>query len=291
MEMWFWLALASAVTGGIGAFTHKVAAVWNVDITVLNTYSSVISATILFCCTWYFAGFDSFWTLSTVIAFVGATTYLFTLILKVESLREIDSAIFFPLYKVSGPLFAIILGIIFFSESFSRTEWLGLTFSLLVPLLLITRSENTRQKNLYRGIYILLVASVVGSISIALFKYGTDITQNVWLYLLVSDLFLAFSSVLVLLRKYKSGTVLHMKSETTPRSLKLVGVMGLAQASGAATIIFAFSVGGTLGIVYTINSLYILIPIVLSIIFYNEHWNLRKAVAILLSVMALALLQ
>jgi drug/metabolite transporter (DMT)-like permease len=291
MEIWFYLALASAVAGGIGAFTSKVVAVRNADIAVLNTYASVISAAILFCCTWYFAGFASFWALSTVVAFVGAATYLFTLILKVSSLREIDSAIFFPLYKVSGPLFAIILGIIFFSESFSRTEWMGLTFSLLVPLMLITRSENMRQKNLARGIYLLLAAAVIGSISIALFKYGTDITHNVWLYLLVSDLFLAFSSVLVLLRKYKSGTLAHMKSETTPQSLKLVGVMGLAQASGAATMIFAFAAGGALGIVYTINSLYILIPIILSIIFYNEHWNLRKAIAILLSMVALALLR
>ncbi len=54
--------------------------------------------------------------------------------------------------------------------------------------------------------------------------------------------------------------------------------------------LLAFIYGGPLGIVYTINSLYILPPIILAIIFYGEHWNLRKAVAIILSLVALALL-
>jgi uncharacterized membrane protein len=54
--------------------------------------------------------------------------------------------------------------------------------------------------------------------------------------------------------------------------------------------LLAFIYGGPLGIVYTINSLYILLPIILAIIFYGEHWNVRKAVAIILSVLALALL-
>ena len=55
--------------------------------------------------------------------------------------------------------------------------------------------------------------------------------------------------------------------------------------------VYAYSLGGSLGIVYTINSLYILIPITLSIMFYNEHWNLRKVTAIALSIAALWLLK
>ena len=55
-------------------------------------------------------------------------------------------------------------------------------------------------------------------------------------------------------------------------------------------MLFAFSVGGTLAVVQTIHSMYILIPIVLAIIFYNEYWNLQKAAAIVLSVVSLAFL-
>lgn len=289
MEIWFWLAIGSAISGGIGAFTHKVAANNNYDISVLNVFASAISALILLCLTWYFAGFSYLIHLSTVLAFGGAFAYMITLILKVESLKEIDSAIFFPLYKVAGPLFAVLFGIILFSESFTKAEWLGLVFSISVPLLLITKAEDARQSNLKRGVYTLLIAAVFSSISVALYKYGTDITKNVWLYLFIGDLFLGLSSLLFLLRKHKTETLRHIRTEINPKSLRLISVMSLAQAVGVATLIFAFNTGGTLGIVYTINSLYILTPIILSIIIYKEHWNLRKAVAIVLSVIALAL--
>ena len=50
-------------------------------------------------------------------------------------------------------------------------------------------------------------------------------------------------------------------------------------------------VDGSLGVVYAIQSLYILIPIILSIVIYKEHWNVRKIFAIILSLAALAFLR
>lgn len=55
-------------------------------------------------------------------------------------------------------------------------------------------------------------------------------------------------------------------------------------------ILFAYTIGGGLAVVHTILSLYIIITIVLSIIFYNEHWNLQKIAAVTLSIAALGLL-
>jgi drug/metabolite transporter (DMT)-like permease len=290
MEYWFWLAIISALVAGVGSFTHKVAVMRKHDIAVLSVYSSVISGIILFFCTLYFAGFNHFWEISTIVAFVGAVTYLMTLILKIESLKLIDTIVFFPVYKLCGPLFAILLGIVFFKESFSSIEWAGLVLSLCVPLLLITKAENLRQKNLRLGLYLLFTAAVIGSLSIALFKYGTDITNNVWLYLLVSEMFTVVSACLLLAKRHKGFALNFFKTESSPTALKLVLIMGITQSLAAITIIFAFVEGGTLGIVYTIHSLYILIPIVLSVIFYNEHWNVQKAVAIALSIVAVGLL-
>ena len=54
--------------------------------------------------------------------------------------------------------------------------------------------------------------------------------------------------------------------------------------------LYALSYGGPVAIVYTVTAMYILIPIVLAIIFYNEHWNTQKVIAIIISVAALALL-
>jgi len=69
-----------------------------------------------------------------------------------------------------------------------------------------------------------------------------------------------------------------------------VVLMGILQSCSFLFIMLAFA-EGTLSIVYTVQSLYILIPIILSIIIYKEHWNARKVVAIILSIAALALLK
>jgi uncharacterized membrane protein len=55
-------------------------------------------------------------------------------------------------------------------------------------------------------------------------------------------------------------------------------------------MLFAFSEGGSLSVVQTIHSMYILIPIVLAVIFFKEHMNWQKVVAIVFSVVSLAFL-
>jgi drug/metabolite transporter (DMT)-like permease len=291
MELWFLLAIGSALTSGIGSFTHKVAAEKNHDIAVLSVYASLISAFILLCCTLYFAGLSHFWEFSTIIALVASITTLATLILKIKSLRLIDAAIFFPLYKVCGPLLTVLLGIVAFRETFTVLEWIGLGITLSVPLLLISRSESSRQKNLLLGLQILILASITAAISTGLSKYGTGITNNLWLFLFISEVFTVGSAFLLLLQKHRTATFTFFKTESSPAALWLVLVMGVTQSLGFMTIMFAFASGGTLAIVYTISSLYILVPIILSILVYKEHWNVRKAVALALSIAALALLR
>jgi len=72
--------------------------------------------------------------------------------------------------------------------------------------------------------------------------------------------------------------------------IKLSIISGVFQFAGFAFMILGFKAGGPLAIVYTVNSFYILIPIILSVIIYKEHFNLRKALAIGLSIVALAFL-
>ena len=48
---------------------------------------------------------------------------------------------------------------------------------------------------------------------------------------------------------------------------------------------------GLVSIVFTVQSLYILIPIILSIIIYKEHINTQKIIAIILSIVAIVFFQ
>lgn len=290
LELWFVLAIASAFAGGISSFLYKVAAKEKVDIVLLSFFGALISSVWLLIVIVLFSDFSNFWHPMLIFAGLTAVTYLITNVMKVKSLENIDATIFFPLYKVFGPGLVIILGITFFGETFTSTEWTGLVLSLFIPLLLISKSEDGRQENLKLGLVWLAVAVVMGAISAGFWKHGADIAPNTWMYILVGELFMIPFAFLTLYRKHRKNLFEKIVEVKQTKFLKILVVYSTMNVIAASVFIFAFTLGGPLGIVYTINSLYILIPIILAIIFYNEHWNMRKAVAIILSVLALALL-
>ena len=161
----------------------------------------------------------------------------------------------------------------------------------MVPILLVSRLEHTRQNNLTLGLVLTAVSAVIAAIAAGLQKFSTDIQASpLWILAMISLGILASIAIQYWLR-HRSKVI---KSLTEHHSTGVVHVALLRTVfagSGFFLTILAFVYGGPLGIVYTINSLYILPPIILAIIFYGEHWNARKAVAIGLSILALALLQ
>jgi uncharacterized membrane protein len=56
-----------------------------------------------------------------------------------------------------------------------------------------------------------------------------------------------------------------------------------------AFMTFQKALTGNLAVVFTINSFSILIPIILSIIFYKDHFNKKKAFVIALSIVSIIL--
>lgn len=288
LETWFILAVTSAVAGGVSSFLYKIAAKERIDIVLLSFCSAVIGTILLFIALALFSDFSGFWHPMLIFALLTVTTYLITNITKVKSLENIDSAIFFPLYKVFGPGLVVVFSIVIFSEAFSVYEWVGLILSFMIPLLLITKAEDIRQINLKTGLIWLGISVLVGSISAVFWKQGADLAPNTWMYIFVGELFMIPIAFAALYKKYKGGFVHQFNTVRRGSFIKVLMVSSIANTIGAGVFVFALTTGGTLGIVYTINSLYILIPIVLSIIFYKEHWNIRKVVAIILSVVALS---
>ena len=170
-------------------------------------------------------------------------------------------------------------------------EWIGLVVGLLVPLVLITPAENSRQQNLSMGLVLVLITAVLSALTAVAGKYAIDASVPVFTTLLLTVVGLAAGSVgLIIYRQGIHGIQEMVRSETSPLLLQIALTRAIPISFGVWTMLFAFSQGGTLSVVQTIHSMYILIPIILAIIFYNEHWNWQKATAILLSVASLALL-
>lgn len=290
MELWFWAAVGGGVFAGVSNFYFKQAAARGYSAELFSLYSGVVSVISIFgLLLVYPVNIKNGWIV--LVAFLAGCIAGNTNIFKVLALRYIDSTIYFPIYKLIAPLLAIVFGIAFFNESFSRIEWLGMILGLLVPLMLITPSEKKRQNNLALGLVLVVVTAFSSAASAALNKFATDSGMAVLAVLL-------FASIGVFV-----GTATHMIHRKGIRSLKqtiysetskslLTGsaLRAILITTSFGLMLYAFALGGTLAIVQTIHSMYILIPIVLSIIFYNEHWNAQKVAAIVLSIAALALL-
>ncbi len=290
LELWFVLALSSTLAGGIAAFVYKVASVHHVNGTLVASYSGFVSALIMSVFFIYQGDYSHLWHPMVIFAALASATFFMTQLLKIEGMKHIDTAIFYPIYKVIGPLGAILIGLVFFGEQFTNLELVGLGLSVLVRIMLITKAEHARQNGLIKGLWLVSLCAIISAVSISLTKEGADVAVNIWGYILMGEFFMGLTGVILLLFKFKTRSLSVVRNETNSKVIQLSVLLGLMHALGAYTMVFAFYHQGPLAIVYTINSLYILIPIILSIIIYKEHWNARKVVAIILSIAALALL-
>ena len=291
MELWFWAAVIAAVMSGLGNYIFKIAAQRNYSSEMFSLYGGLISVIVTVPAAILVSGIGDIGWVSFTIAFSAGVVAATAGITKVYALRHIDTTIFFPLYKLISPLLAIVFGLMFFGERFSTLEWIGLCLGLTVPLMLITTSEKKRQSNLVSGLTLMFIGAIISAISAAMHKYSIDLWNNAWWLLVAVSAGIFLGSVISMWWKNGvSNFVKSVKEGTSLPAFRLAFTRSIIMCIAVWMSLYALGNGGTLAVVHTIVSMYILIPIVLAIIFYNEHWNVQKVIAIMLSVASLALL-
>ncbi len=202
---------------------------------------------------------------------------------RLEALKYIDSVIYFPINKVLGPVLVVIGAVFLFGEALSTQQYIGIGLSLMVPLLLIGAGEHTRQNNLRGGLIYVVVSTALTSINVILTKEALLLTSDIMFIVVMSQIAgVVFSGILMLKQRRTIG---HLG----PRDVLLGFLLGVLGLASYYTLLVAFSTG-LLSIVYVIHAHYILIPIVLSVWWYKEHINLRKAVAVVVSCLAITVL-
>lgn len=291
MELWFVAAIISVLGVGIHSYTHKVASVRGYNSALISSYGMGISSALMFLTAFLLDGSQTVSLLMFGTALTTGVVYLIGSNLRIDALRCLDATIALPIHKIVSPLVAILLGVFFLQEGFTFYEWFGLGMSMLIPALLISRHEKGRQKNLFKGLILISLSSFAAAIVAFLNKVGADLFVSVLFFGAVTNSLGTAIGVLQYRLRKKNTVGIEEVHHFDSRMLRLVFFGSIAQYIGFSSFLLAFDLGGSLGIVYTINSLYILIPIILSIIIYKEHWNVRKIIAIVLSVAALALLK
>jgi drug/metabolite transporter (DMT)-like permease len=279
----FWAILAMLLAG-MHIFMNKIVAHEKRDAAVNGLFSYGVPA-LFGAIMLVWSGIPSDWFYISLIAAVAGGSHAIGSMFRITALKYIDTAIFFPIYKIIQPTVIIAAGVIWFHEVLSPLQWFGIICGMSVPLMLINRTENTRQLDLRKGLTFLMVTVGFTALGIALSKIGAE-SENLIFFLFASQFVGALISVPLIIKNTE-----HIRHALHPKGRDVfLGVLtGLFQFLSFYALLVAFSTG-YLSIVFTIHAHYILIPIFLSVWFYKEHMDLRKFAAVVLSVVAIGLL-
>jgi drug/metabolite transporter (DMT)-like permease len=291
MELWFIAALFAAIIGGISNFFFKVAAKKGHSSELFMLVSGLCSVVLVGLALLVFPEPLLESKILAIVVFIAGFAAAFAGIMKVYALRYIDSTIYFPLLKLLAPALTIAAGTALFGEIFSPLEWFGMLIGLTVPLLLINRSENLRQSNLTLGLIFVLVTSLISAAVAIINNYAIDAGLPILTVLFFTVLGVFSGSVSSFVLKHGvRGLNASFKQHYSQELLQAAVFRSAGAVVSVGLINYAYTVGGTLSVVQVIYSMYILVTVVLAIIFFKEHWNLQKALAIVLSVVSLAFL-
>ena len=288
METWILFALASAVAAGLHNFMFKIVVERNYDPNLINGFWYIFGVILMWIYllhlinNWLiFSSFELFFV--SVLAFFNSLFFNLSILTRVESMRNIDTVIFFPLYKTFWPILITCISIFIFRESLAFKEILWIVIWICVPLLLITKTENRRQKNLYYWVVMMLVTVILSAISASTAKTAAFQWQSIDLYVFLTFLFWMILSFITYKIQWTKRRTRFQNKDIWKFCLTL-GVFHIA-----SFVFFAKALVWNFAIVFTINSFSILIPIILSIIFYWEHFNLKKWIVIALSIVSILL--
>lgn len=284
METWLFYAVASIFFAGIYQFQIKVASHRHYNPSMVTWYWYL---------TWAILSFIFLiieWIklqdiqIIALFALINVFFYFLSTLTRMESMKNIDSVIFFPVFKTISPILVTLASFFIFSEALTLRELIWIILWIAVPLLLVTTHENKRQINLKKGIIYLLISSFFVLISTIVIKHVNVLELNISLFVFLTMLFWYFVSVF-------SFKGLSKKSQEKKYITKNILPYGIFMwiFHYLSFYFFTKALSGNLAIVFTINSFAILIPIILSIIFYKDHFNLKKAFVILLSIISVIL--
>ncbi len=272
-------AIISAVLAWLASFLIKVSAEKDHNPFLFTTYSffSIAFFSFVF---YLFSGIyvDRIFVV-LLLWMIMWTSYLILWISKIEALKQIDSIIYFPIYKVSSTIWAVIVWLYFFHENLNINETIWIILWLLVPIILINKKEKIKQKDLLKWILFCLLSWFFAVITIIISKLINIYNLNLYFYLFVWWFAWGVLSLLQYNRDKDKKTMSTSK-------IKRWAILNWLLIS-IWSVFFVKALSWNLAVTYTINSFSILIPIILSIFFYEERLNLRKIIALILTILSI----
>jgi drug/metabolite transporter (DMT)-like permease len=274
---WFIITVLATLIYGTMNFSYKIAASAGCSSNrVLNAASltvSLISLTIILF-NYNITYFDNTGKI-ILFALINGTFFGIGNLSKQNALKHIPANLAFPISKLNA-VFVIIISIFIFSEEPNMSQYIGIFFSFVILFILQgSRGFNNEKisiKNI--GFLFALLSAVCTAISITTGKIAAS-EVNKLTYICLSY-FIVFIYTTIIIKK---------KIVTTNPKIKYKGIKfgifaGILNFTGYYFLLIAFE-KGKLAVIQGIFSTSIMIPIILSVIFFKEKFDLRKVLILI----------
>jgi len=287
---WLAWALASTLFYGINAFLlHRLIRQQGDALTALVVSPAVVTliAAVMLSMSAIPEISDSLWLLALFAILQGGLFYLTIESRSYAMALGLPSTILYPIIK-SGTLFVIVISAFLFDELqllLQPRRLAGILLIMLSVVLLLQWTKNNVSSGYSRGIAFALLATFTSIGATLAPKYVIEFQQemNIFVFILISNLFTTLLS---------SIRFSYRREAPMPDAKKrgaITGIwLGITSFAGFAAFLKAIHLG-PLSIVAAVSSLYILIPIVLSVILHKEPWRARSQVALFLSLLGIVL--
>ncbi len=288
IDTWFAWAVISTILFGIHSFLYQKLIKDGGDTLVAQMVGPIvlvmISTAILLISGEMIA--ERPWVVA-LIAVLQGVLFFFTTLCRVEALTiGIPAQLLFPIIKSSTPL-VVILSCFIFDEWFILAQprrLVGVVLALGTTFIVMRPVDGDRSTRFDRGMMLAVAAmlSSAGASLAAKLAFVTEGQVNIIGFMLFSNL-----ASMVLAAGRAGG---HKATAFAfRRGLSWGAIIGVINFLGFAAYLLAIK-DGELSLVASINSLYILIPMILSALIYHEHLGPRRLTAVLLSLLAIVLI-
>ncbi len=219
-------------------------------------------------------------------AVANGTLFAFGALSKFKALGLAPASVVFPVNK-SNILFVILIGLVFFGESPTLYQWLGIGASVMVLLLLSSEQLKLSGSHVLSGIGFALLAALCTSFSMTTGKLASTRVDRTS-YILLSYSLVVFVSLIAFWKR--------TSPEEKSRAFRGSGVfwagaaIGLLNYFGYKLILAAFA-AGSMSLIQPVLALSILIPISLSIVIYKEKLTLLRIICVGLTLASILLIK
>ncbi len=284
MTMWFGYAAAALICYGLQGFLYKVSAKKGSG-TVVTMFFFMSTVTLLGGISFLIRGekIGSFGPL-IILSLLNAAFFFITTSFTMEGLKIIPANVFYPVVRSSTGL-VVVFSLLYFHDSLSAYQWIGIVLSLLVIFVLMGKGERKRidrGKRVKAG-FLLSVAFLATAAVTVIVKFASSMKTPLAFITLSYGLNIFIS--LVTMRSSKDTS----KKQINGTSVVLGISIGAVNFLGFITLLQAFALY-RLSVVATLVSLSFIVPIVLSMIIYKEKITYARVTGVVLAIGAAVLL-